>query len=66
MYETRIATRFRKVGNSYAVIIPKKVFADINSERVVLSYKNKKITIKGEMKRNEKHTNPGNGNDSEK
>ena len=66
MYETRIATRFRKVGNSYAVIIPKKVFADINSERVVLSYKNKKITIKGELKRNEKHTNPGNGHDSEK
>ena len=28
--------------------------------------KNKKITIKGELKRNEKNTNPGNGNDSEK
>ena len=66
MYETRIATRFRKGGNSYPVIIRKKVFTDINSERVVLSYKNKKITIKGELKRNEKHTNPGNGNDSEK
>ena len=54
MYEAKTNTKLRKLGNSYGVIIPYRVVEDIGTDKLVLHYKNKKITLKGETNRNEK------------
>lgn len=60
MYEAKTNTKLRKLGNSYGVIIPYRVVDDIRTDNLVLHYKNKKITLKGETKRNEKQNKHSN------